>query len=145
LPLGVDVVRDEVEGLGPLAGLAAGLAALEGRADAAYLSACDVPLLSTAFVRRIAELLGTQSACVPEVDGYRHPLAAVYRLSIRPVVMEWLSTGRLRMTDLFDAVPSRIVGPLAFANIDPRLDSLRNVNTPEEHAAVLQSSLPTEP
>src|SRR5947208_6518233 len=42
LSAGVEVVRDEVEGLGPLAGLAAGLAALDGPADAAYLSACDV-------------------------------------------------------------------------------------------------------
>src|SRR6266545_1645937 len=43
LPAGVEIVRDEVEGRGPLQGLAAGLAALEGKADAAYLSSCDVP------------------------------------------------------------------------------------------------------
>ena len=34
LPAGVEIVHDEVEGKGPLAGLAAGLAALEGKADA---------------------------------------------------------------------------------------------------------------
>ena len=33
LPAGVEIVHDEVEGKGPLAGLAAGLAALEGKAD----------------------------------------------------------------------------------------------------------------
>ncbi len=44
LPSDVLLVRDEEEGLGPLAGLAAGLKFLEGRADAAYLSSCDVPL-----------------------------------------------------------------------------------------------------
>src|SRR5947209_8147557 len=53
LPAGVEVVRDEVEGKGPLGGLAAGLAALAGRADAAYLSACDVPFLQADFVRRV--------------------------------------------------------------------------------------------
>src|SRR3954464_10860020 len=42
LPGEVQIVRDEVEGRGPLGGLAAGLAALEGKADAAYLSSCDV-------------------------------------------------------------------------------------------------------
>ena len=57
LPDAVTIVRDEVEGRGPLAGLAAGLAALDGRADAAYLSACDVPFLSPAFVRRVAGFL----------------------------------------------------------------------------------------
>ena len=37
-------------GAGPLGGLAAGLAALEGKADAAYLSSCDVPFLKPEFV-----------------------------------------------------------------------------------------------
>src|SRR3954470_13122208 len=43
LPAEVAIVRDEIEGKGPLAGLAAGLAALEGKAEATYLSSCDVP------------------------------------------------------------------------------------------------------
>ena len=67
LPAGVAVVRDEVADRGPLAGLAAGLAALGGRADAAYLSACDAPLLSAAFVRRMVALFltipATRRAC----------------------------------------------------------------------------------
>jgi molybdopterin-guanine dinucleotide biosynthesis protein A len=43
LPSGVTLVRDPEQGRGPLQGLVAGLAALRGRADAAYLSSCDVP------------------------------------------------------------------------------------------------------
>ena len=50
LPPEVEIVRDEIEGKGPLGGLAAGLAALEGQADAAYLSSCDVPFLMPEFV-----------------------------------------------------------------------------------------------
>src|SRR5688572_10515553 len=57
LPGDVRIVRDEVEGRGPLGGLAAGLAALEGTADAVYLSSCDVPLLNPEFVRRVVGLL----------------------------------------------------------------------------------------
>src|SRR3954468_6744923 len=40
VPADVQVVRDEAKGRGPLQGLAAGLVALEGQADAAYLSSC---------------------------------------------------------------------------------------------------------
>src|SRR5262249_10929543 len=65
LPASIRIVRDEEKGRGPLQGLAAGLAALEGLADAAYLSSCDVPFLQPAFVRRLAELLGANSICVP--------------------------------------------------------------------------------
>src|SRR5438552_13637 len=41
LPEAVTIVRDAERGRGPLQGLAAGLTALKGRADAAYVSSCD--------------------------------------------------------------------------------------------------------
>ena len=50
LPPGVRVVEDAAEGRGPLQGLAAGLAAVAGEADLAYVSSTDVPLLHPAFV-----------------------------------------------------------------------------------------------
>src|SRR5262245_47619872 len=74
LPAGVEVVRDDEEGRGPLQGLLAGLAAMHGRADAAYLSSCDVPFLRPAFVRRVIELTGDHQICVPRVGDYHHPL-----------------------------------------------------------------------
>src|SRR5947209_3681539 len=74
LPAEVAVVRDEEKGRGPLQGLAAGLHALAGRVEAAYLSSCDVPLLRPAFVRRLVELLGEHAVCVPRAGGYHHPL-----------------------------------------------------------------------
>src|SRR5262245_49311926 len=77
LPAGIEIVRDPEPDRGPLQGLAAGLAALRGQADAAYLSSCDVPLLRPAFVRRMIDLMGDAAVCVPDVGGYRHPLAAV--------------------------------------------------------------------
>src|SRR5437660_9957112 len=48
LPADVRLVRDEEKGRGPLQGLLAGLTTLQGRADAAYLSSCDVPFLKAA-------------------------------------------------------------------------------------------------
>src|SRR5437762_14093347 len=71
LPPGVAIVRDEEKGRGPLQGLAAGLKALRGRAEAAYLSSCDVPFLRPAFVRRMIDLLDDRAICVPFVDGDR--------------------------------------------------------------------------
>src|SRR5437870_5114125 len=50
LPPEVNIVRDDERGRGPLQGLAAGLSALAGQVDAAYLSSCDVPFLQPAFV-----------------------------------------------------------------------------------------------
>jgi molybdopterin-guanine dinucleotide biosynthesis protein A len=140
LPPEVGVVRDEREGRGPLQGLAAGLAALRGRADAAYLSSCDVPLLRPAFVRRLIGLLGDASICVPRVGGYHHPLAAVYRVEVADAVARLLAEDRLRPFFLFEAVPTRVVEEAEFADVDPTFQTLRNLNTPEEYEAALRDA-----
>jgi molybdopterin-guanine dinucleotide biosynthesis protein A len=132
------VARDPEEGRGPLQGLAAGLEALAGRCAAAYLSSCDVPFLRPAFVRRMIELLGGDAICVPEVGGYKHPLAAVYRLDVLPAVRGLLAEGRLRPAFLFDAVPTRFVRPEELADVDPTFQTLRNLNTPEDYEAALR-------
>src|SRR5207244_9454378 len=95
LPVDVRLVRDEEKGRGPLQGLLAGLTTLQGRADAAYLSSCDVPFLKPAFVRRLIDLLGDHAICVPRVGEYHHPLAAVYRISVADAVARLLEENRL--------------------------------------------------
>lgn len=137
LPSGIDIVRDPEQGRGPLQGLAAGLEALRGHAEAAYLSSCDVPFLQPAFVRRLIELLGDHIICVPDIGGYRHPLAAVYRLEVAAVASRLLSENRLRPAFLFEEVPTRIVGPEEMADADPTFQTLRNLNTPADYDAAL--------
>ena len=138
LPASVQIVRDGIEGRGPLAGLAAGLAALEGKADAAYLSSCDVPFLKPAFVRRVIALLGDAAISAPHTGGYHHPLAAAYRVGVLPHVRELLVANRLRPVFLFDAVPTRVIEAHELADIDPDFASLRNLNTPEEYESALR-------
>lgn len=145
LPPEIRIARDEVEGKGPLGGLAAGLAALHGAVDAAYLSSCDVPFLSPAFVSRVTELLGIHEICVPRIGHYHHPLSAVYRLSVLPHVRRLLAEGRLRPVFLFDAVATRVLSEADLAAVDGGQDSLRNVNTPEEYEAALQELAKTRP
>src|ERR1044071_4123639 len=64
-PIAAEVVRDELEGRGAMQGLAAGLASLTGRAEVAFVSSCDAPFLRPLFVRRVLDLLGEHSICVP--------------------------------------------------------------------------------
>lgn len=137
LPADVAVVRDEEKGRGPLQGLSAGLTALQGRADAAYLSSCDVPFLKPAFVRRLIELLGDRAICVPHVGEHHHPLAAVFRLDVLPVIQRLLAEDRLRPFFLFEEAPTRVVEAADFIEVDPTLQSLRNLNTPQEYEAAL--------
>jgi molybdopterin-guanine dinucleotide biosynthesis protein A len=133
LPPEIQIVRDEEKGRGPLQGLLAGLRALGGQADAAYLSSCDVPLLQPLFVRRLIDLLGDHAICVPRVGDFHHPLAAIYRLNVAETVARLLSEDRLRPYFLFEAVPTRVIEASDLAEVDPTFQSLRNLNTPEEY------------
>src|SRR5829696_6616837 len=78
LPDSVTVVRDPVSGRGPLQGLAAGLSALPEAVEFAFASATDVPFLHPAWITRLRALIGDHDLAIPFVDGYYHPLAALY-------------------------------------------------------------------
>jgi molybdenum cofactor guanylyltransferase len=140
LPSGVTVMRDDERGRGPLQGLAAGLVALRGKADAAYLSGCDVPFLQPELVARLRDLLGNHTICVPQVDGYHHPLAAVCRIEVVDTVQRLLKAGRLRPVFLFEEVPTRIVTAEELVDVDPMLQSFRNLNTPQDYEAALRDA-----
>ena len=141
----VEVVRDEEKDRGPLQGLLAGLNSLQGRADAAYLSSCDVPFLQPAFVGRLIDLLGTNAICVPRVGEYHHPLAAVYRVDIAETVRHLLATNRMRPVFLFEEVPTRIVEASELLDVDPQFQTLRNLNTREEYETALLKAPGAQP
>jgi molybdopterin-guanine dinucleotide biosynthesis protein A len=136
LPSSVIVTRDENEGLGPLEGLRAGLKALPNTVDAAYVTSCDVPLLETGFVRQMIDLASDYDIAVMEIDGFTHPLSAVYRRATLPSVEDLLANNRLRPVFLFDAAKTRRVKPEEMTS-DPDLRTLRNLNTREDYERAL--------
>jgi molybdopterin-guanine dinucleotide biosynthesis protein A len=139
LPVDVTVTRDEQEGRGPLEALRAGLKALPETVEMAYVTSCDVPLLVPAFAQRMIALLGDHDIAVMEIDGFPHPLSAVYRRSTLPQVEGLLAQDRLRPVFLFEAVKTRRVRPEEMISVDPQLLTLRNLNTREDYEQALRS------
>lgn len=137
LPAMTRVVRDDEEGRGPLQGLATGLAAIEGEAEVAYVSACDVPFVDPAFAQRIIDLLGNASISVPYVHQRYHPLSAAYRIDVLPIARQLLASGQLAVRSLFETVPTRIVTEAELTDVDPTLESLRNLNIPGDYLRAL--------
>jgi len=146
LPAKVILAHDERPDRGPLEGLLAGLRALPPDVDAAYATSCDVPLLSVEFVRRMFDLLGDHSAAVPTSGGYLHPLAAVYRPSLVSVIEQLLAADRMRPAFLFDVVSTRRVEEQELLDVDPGLDTLKNLNHPADYLAALAAAgFPPDP
>jgi molybdopterin-guanine dinucleotide biosynthesis protein A len=138
LPDRVTVVRDPVSGRGPLQGLAAGLAALPDAVELAYATATDVPFLQPAWIARLHGLIGDHDLAIPFVEGYHHPLAALYRrATILPAVEALLKEDRLRPVFLMEVVKTRVVEAEELREVDPELDTLRNLNSPEDYSAAL--------
>ena len=139
LPAGVLVARDERPERGPLEGLRAGLRALPDDVERAYVTSCDVPLLVPGFVTQMLEHSRNHDIAVMEIDGFPHPLSAVYRRSVLPHVEGLLAQDRLRPVFLFDAVRTRRVRPEEMTS-DPDLRTLRNLNTREDYQQALRDA-----
>jgi molybdopterin-guanine dinucleotide biosynthesis protein A len=139
LPPAVIVTHDEREARGPLEGLRAGLKALPDTADAAYVTSCDVPLLVQGFVVEMIDLSRGFDVAVLEIDGFPHPLSAVYRRTTLPHVEDLLAHDRLRPVFLYERVSTRRVMPSEITS-DPELQTLRNLNTREDYEQALASA-----
>ncbi len=133
-----DVVRDPAEGLGPLAGLAAGLAAM--RSERAFLTSCDVPLLRPEYVSLLLALSEGRQAAVPHIDGFHMSTSAVYARSVLPVAERLVAERRLRPFFLLEEVDTRLVTAEELREVDPDLASFRNCNDPEAYEAALKEA-----
>jgi molybdopterin-guanine dinucleotide biosynthesis protein A len=141
LPPGVLVVDDPVEGLGPLQGIAVGLAAA-GEAPVAFVTSTDLPFLHPRFVLRVLAALDDESdVALPVVRGYRQPLAAGYRTSLSSLMTRLIASGARKPGNLFDECRVRrlsaedLLADRVLAGVDPELDSVLNVNSPEDYTA----------
>jgi molybdopterin-guanine dinucleotide biosynthesis protein A len=86
------------------------------------------------------DLVVDHDIAVMEIDGFPHPLSAVYRLNVLPHVEALLAQDRLRPVFLFDAVETRRVPPAEMASADPDLLTLRNLNTRKDYLDALASA-----
>jgi molybdopterin-guanine dinucleotide biosynthesis protein A len=158
LPASVRVCEDPEEGLGPLQGISVGLADLADEAQTAFVCSTDLPFLHAEFVRTVLRGFrpGAEQgppAVVPDVvlpivGGYRQPLAAGYRTHLFPQIDKLLEAGRLRPAHLFEECDVRQLGSdellanARLAAVDPELDSVVNVNAPEDYRAARSRPAP---
>jgi molybdopterin-guanine dinucleotide biosynthesis protein A len=77
---------------------------------------------------------------VPREGEHHHPLAAVYRRSVLESVQKMLAADRLRLRFLFDEVRTREVDVDRLRSVDPQLDTLKNLNAPDDYQDALRSA-----
>src|SRR6266576_7289519 len=142
LPSSTEVVDDPREGLGPVQGLAAGLAAVADRAEVAFVSSTDMPFLHPAFVRRVLRAVEDGvDVGLPVARGYPQPLAASYRVALAPLAAKLVAEERLRPAFLFEECvvdrldESALRADPVLAAFDPGIESVVNINEPADYHA----------
>ena len=136
---GCRVVPDVEPGfLGPLAGLATGMA--HATTDYVVTAPCDSPLVAPDLVRRLySACTGADADIAVAHDGARlQPVFALARRDLEPDLRAWLAAGE-RKIDLWFARHR-----LAEVDFSDRAETFVNVNDPDDRAA-LESRLAGEP
>lgn len=141
VPYRVRVVRDPVEGLGPLAGIVTGLRSIAS--DVAFVTACDMPLLRPELVRRVLDLAGNHDVCVPVLDGHAMTMCGVYKTSVIAAAERLVASGELSVKRLLDHVGVRRVDAADLRDVDPALESFFSCDTPEKYRQALETALRT--
>ena len=137
----VTTIADSVPFAGPLVGLQVGLQSvnrLSCNYDSVYLTSCDAPFLTPRFVHELLRRLEGYDVAVPVDVEYFFPLAAVYRTHLLPQVQQLVEAGERRPRALFDCCKTNRVSTDLLKGVDPDLQSLVNLNTPEDYEAALR-------
>lgn len=131
---GYRTVADAVPGAGPLAGIAAGLAA--AATPWLFMLAGDMPHVQRALVELVLSRgdAGCDAVGI-RIGGLPEPLCSVMRIAAwRPRVADRLAAGRLKVSALLTDEDLRVrwIDEREVRAIDPELRSLHNVNAPED-------------
>ena len=132
--LGYPQVADALPDRGPLAGIVAGLEAAE--TELVAVVAVDMPFASPDVLRLLADRWDGDDAVVPADDDRWHPLHGVYAAAAAGALRARLAAGTNGVRDALGQLRVRIVGPDAWAHLDPEGRFLANVNDPDDLAAL---------
>lgn len=130
---GIRSVVDTRPGAGPLAALEAGLDACVD-APITLVVAGDMPWLDPGvlvlLVTRLADAPDRDVVCLADTDGPRPLPLAIRPARVLPRLTALLDAGERRLRALL--ADATVIGPAAWHAIDPRGDTLRDVDTPAD-------------
>ncbi|HLO04887.1 MAG TPA: molybdenum cofactor guanylyltransferase [Symbiobacteriaceae bacterium] len=149
--LGVPLVGDRAPGLGPLAGLEAGLSAASQPVVLGL--ACDMPLLTGSVVAALyARLMGSDGgllgsapagvgsplAAVPRTPAGPEPLCALWRREALPAIQGALAAGQRSPQRLLAQIPVAWLEGEALTALGDPTRLFHNCNTPADYEQALQ-------
>ncbi len=131
LRAGVLVAHDLATHQGPLAGLAAGLAALDPGIERVVLVGGDMPSLAPDVLRLLLDTLDadpTLGAATLEAEPTASLPMALRPSIVGPAARDLLAEGRRALRGVLARVPAAVVPAVAWRALDPDAQTLRDVD-----------------
>ncbi|KAB2333142.1 molybdenum cofactor guanylyltransferase [Cytobacillus depressus] len=130
--LGLPMVCDQWQDMGPLAGIHAGLNASSTEKN--LVVACDMPFISAQLGGVLLDFLDENQAAVPIITGQLHPLFATYRKDALDEVTQSLQKQELRIRQFLNNIKTKFVteNDLQDLKFIFHEKHLFNMNHPEE-------------
>jgi molybdopterin-guanine dinucleotide biosynthesis protein A len=132
--VGVPVVPDLLPDVGPLGGL---YTALHGASERIIVLACDLPFVSSPFLRYLLEAGRDADVTVPRTTAGLHPLCAAYAAGAAPLIRRLIDEGVRRVQEALGSLRLHVVEGAALAAHDPDGRLLHNINTPDDYARAI--------
>ncbi|MBE6050491.1 MAG: molybdenum cofactor guanylyltransferase [Clostridium sp.] len=123
--LDYELIEDEYKEIGPIGGLYSSFKYI--KEDYIFVTACDMPKLSSEFVEFILSNLEEGDTAVVSQDskGRLYPLGGVYSKKIFPIIEDMIKDKRYKLTDLVKNIEGKVI---SLENTKFDKDVLINVN-----------------
>ncbi|MBN2033508.1 MAG: molybdenum cofactor guanylyltransferase [Deltaproteobacteria bacterium] len=128
--LDLPMVRDLIEGLGPIGGVYTGLETIAR--NAGFFVACDMPLLKEGLLRHMVDVQEGFDAVVPRMGWMIEPLHALYTKSCLPVIKASIDAHQYQIAKCFQGLHVRYLEKEELLAFDPELISFFNINEPKD-------------
>ena len=137
--LGIRVVPDDGENLGPLGGISTALRI--ATCEWNLIVGCDMPFLTREWLEfLIAQAVGSSAdVVIPLNERGFEPLCAMYRKSARRTIAKALERGVRKITEGLTTLTLASIAPAEWKAFDPCGRLFKNVNTPEDYDEARES------
>lgn len=128
--LKAETFTDIHPGFGSMSGLHTGLFYAE--TETVFALGCDMPFIEPRLMEYIISVRGDADIAVPVMGKYFEPLFSAYSKTCIDEVERCIRDGRRQIVSFFNRMKLRKVLEHELRAVDPDLDSIMNVNTPED-------------
>ena len=124
------IYADLIPNQGALGGLYTGL--FFSSFPFSFCVACDMPFLKDSVIKYLIKNIEDYEVVVPKTKDGLHPLHAIYSKNCLEPINRILGMKKCRIVDFYPMVKVKMIDEKEFFSLDPRRESLINLNTPEE-------------